>query len=218
LLDPELDLVDPELDLVDPELDLVDPEPSLVDPEPALLDPELVDSDFVDSASVEASDPLLAASAARDLRRAWACLAMRSPEALPLFSFRAAVARLTEAASRAAAWALRGLLAVVAMSSAQQATDLLSLLPYGLDLAGEFAELLTGLSDLARHSAQVNLLGHRDTQDLALVPGLAGQQSSTHRADGGAEHRHAEIGEGFALAAGSVGRLLAVVRVGAARG
>jgi hypothetical protein len=185
-------------------------EPELVEPEPVLLDPELFAADFVDlvdsvdsvdSALVGDSDPLLDASAARDLRRAWACLAMRAPEALPLFNFRDAVARLTEAASLAAARALRGLLAVVAMSSAQQATDLLSLLPYGLDLAGQFAELLAGLSDLAGHPAEVNLLRHRDAQNLALVPGLARQQSTAHGADSGTEHRHTEIGEGFALAA-----------------
>jgi hypothetical protein len=47
---------------------------------------------------------------------AWAPLATRSPEAFPVRFLRAAVARLTEAASLAAARALRGFLAVVAMS------------------------------------------------------------------------------------------------------
>lgn len=50
---------------------------------------------------LEASPPLLAVAVPR--RRACASLATRSPEALPLRSFQAAVARLTEAASFAAA-------------------------------------------------------------------------------------------------------------------
>jgi hypothetical protein len=100
----------------------VDPdERELPEPEPfdfawpvLLVWPELLPA--VERPLFEACEPLLEASAALALRRAWACLAARSPEALPLAFFRAAVARLTEAASLAAARALRGLIAVVAMS------------------------------------------------------------------------------------------------------
>ncbi|HWD64877.1 MAG TPA: hypothetical protein VG405_06860, partial [Solirubrobacteraceae bacterium] len=217
---PELAFVDrlPELAFVDPppDLALVDPPPelALVDPPPELA---LVDPPFAD-----ASDPLLeaaAASAARVLRRAWACLAIRSPETLPLFSFRAVVARLTEAASAAAACAPRGLLAVVAIGSAEELSELLGLLPHGLDLAGQIAELLPGYADLlpdtadlVGHSAQVHLLGHGDAQDLALRLDFAAQQRPTDRTNCSAEHRHAEVGQDF-VGVGTIGRLLVAVSV-----
>jgi hypothetical protein len=182
------------LDLVCPELDRAFVELPL-----PLLFSELA---FADRPLLEASDALLDASPARALRRAWAPLATRSPEALPLLRFRAAVAWLTEAASLAAACALRGLLAIVAISSAEEAADLLGLLPHGLDLTGELAELLSGSADLVSHAAQVHLLRHGDPQNLARGLGLACQQRSTDCPDGGAEHRHAEVGESFVLAIG----------------
>jgi hypothetical protein len=190
LLERELLLVD----LVCPELDRAFVELPL-----PLLFSELA---FADRPLLEASDALLDASPARALRRAWAPLATRSPEALPLLRFRAAVAWLTEAASLAAACALRGLLAIVAISSAEEAADLLGLLPHGLDLTGELAELLSGSTDLVSHAAQVHLLRHGDPQNLPRGLGLACQQRSTDCSDGGAEHRYAEVGESFVLAIG----------------
>jgi hypothetical protein len=211
-LDFGLALLDPDV----PELFLVElpvlveralPELALALAERLLPLPELA---WADPLSPFAVDPLLDASVARALRRAWASLAIRSPEALPLLRFRAAVARVTEAASLAAAWALRGLLAIVVISSAEEAADLLGLLPHGPDLTGELAELLSGSADLVSHAAQVHLLRHRDPQDLALVLGLACQQGSTDCPDGGAEHRYPEVGESLVLA---IGRLLISVRI-----
>lgn len=157
-----------------------EPEPDLAGLAVPVLDLAFVDGPLLDAPdpSRDAPDPLLellGVSVARVLRRDWASLAMRSPEALPLFSFRAAVARLTEAASLAAARAPRGLLAVVAIGSAEELSELLGLLPHGPDLAGQLAELLSGGTDLVSHPAQVHLLGHRDAQDLALRLGLATQ-------------------------------------------
>jgi hypothetical protein len=87
--------------LPDVERPVLDDDRPLLDDDEPLVDPDL-----------EAEDSGSVASARR---RAWASFATRSPDAFPLLNFRAAVARLTEAASLDAARALRGLLAVVAM-------------------------------------------------------------------------------------------------------
>lgn len=99
--DAERPPLDVERPLPDVERPLPDLERPLLDADRPLLDPDRGSDDSASLASAR--------------RRAWASFAIRSPDAFPLFNFRAAVARLTEAASLAAARALRGLLAVVAM-------------------------------------------------------------------------------------------------------